>query len=159
MYWFGLILTFQLLTADSLAPVAARLKKILDRSVQFIPWHAFPEMEAEITKNKNARLFLLENIRFSPDEEKNTPALARTLAQLADIFVLDGFAVAHRRAASVSGVARYLPAYAGLLLEQEIKGLTMAAKKHRGKTVFPCYVISYRVLMWCLSVVGWPTLI
>ncbi len=121
--------------ADSLAPVAARLKKILDRSVQFIPWHAFPEMEAEITKNKNARLFLLENIRFSPDEEKNTPALARTLAQLADIFVLDGFAVAHRRAASVSGVARYLPAYAGLLLEQEIKGLTMAAKKHRGKTV------------------------
>ena len=66
---------------------------------------------------------MMENIRFSPDEKKNTGTLSQELANLVDVFVLDGFAVAHRAAASIVGVAAYVPAFAGILLEQEIKGL------------------------------------
>jgi phosphoglycerate kinase len=69
---------------------------------------------------------MLENIRFLKGEAVNAPSLAKALAGLADIFVLDGFAVAHRDAASVSGVAAYIPAYAGTLLAEEVRGLDRA---------------------------------
>ena len=72
---------------------------------------------------------MLENIRFNKGEEKNDPKLAKELASLADIFVLDGFAVAHRDAASVSGVAKFLPTYAGLLMAKEIIGLSKTTEK------------------------------
>ncbi len=72
---------------------------------------------------------MLENIRFSPEEENNAGTLAQELANLADIFVLDGFAVSHRADASVVGVAKYLPSYAGLLMEEEIKSLTKVLKR------------------------------
>ena len=74
---------------------------------------------------------MLENIRFSPDEKNNKGALAKDLAALADMFVLDGFGVAHRADASVVGVAKYLPSYAGFLLENEVKGLEKVLKKPR----------------------------
>lgn len=66
---------------------------------------------------------LLENIRFEPAEEKNDAALARRLAKGADLYVNDAFAVSHRAHASVSAITRYLPSYAGLLLEGEVKNL------------------------------------
>jgi len=72
---------------------------------------------------------MLENIRFVKGEIENSEKLSKDLANLADIFVLDGFAVAHRSASSVSGVAKYLPAYAGLLLQEEIEGLDQVVKK------------------------------
>ncbi len=72
---------------------------------------------------KNSSLSMMENIRFSPDEKNDSGKLSRQLAALADIFVLDGFAVAHRASASVAGVPKYMDAYAGLLLQKEIKNL------------------------------------
>lgn len=72
---------------------------------------------------------MLDNIRFVAGESTNDPKVAKALARLASIFVLDGFAVAHRQAASVSAVARYLPSYAGLLLFDEISVLTSVMKK------------------------------
>jgi len=74
---------------------------------------------------------MLENIRFSPEEEGNKGTLAEELANLADIFVLDGFAVSHRADASVVGVAKYLPVFAGLLMETEVKALSKVLQRPR----------------------------
>jgi phosphoglycerate kinase len=67
---------------------------------------------------------LLENIRFHPEEEKNDPAFARQLADLADLYVNDAFGTVHRAHASTEGVAHLLPAYAGLLVEKEVEALS-----------------------------------
>lgn len=102
----------------TLKPVAKVLEKLTDQKVQFCKMEDAPSADGSI--------MLLENIRFYPGEEKNDSVFARSLSELADIFVLDGFAVAHRDSASVSGVAKFLPAYAGLLLTREIVGLDRA---------------------------------
>ena len=68
-------------------------------------------------------IFMLENVRFHPGEEKNDPEFSRQLAQLGDIYVNDAFGTAHRAHSSTSGVAEFLPAYAGFLLENEVNML------------------------------------
>lgn len=107
----------------SLKVIAKRLEEILNQEVIFTELTKFAKLA------KLPKLTLLENIRFFSGEEKNDPKFAEELASLADIFVLDGFAVAHRDSASVSGVAKFLPAYAGLLLEKEIVGLSKVMEK------------------------------
>src|SRR3989339_1754985 len=87
------------------------------------------EVVGEIKKIKNGEIVMLENIRFFPDEAENENNFGKTLASIADIFVLDGFAVAHRDSGSVTGVAKHLPSYAGLLLEKEVVGLSKALVK------------------------------
>ena len=67
---------------------------------------------------------MLENSRFEPGETSNDPELARRLAALADLYVNDAFGAAHRAHATTEGVAQLLPAYAGLLLEREVRELT-----------------------------------
>lgn len=77
------------------------------------------------------QILLLENLRFSPAEEKNDPDFAKKLASMAEIFVNDAFAVSHREHASIVGIPQYLPSFAGLRLEKEVKSLKKAlmAKK------------------------------
>jgi 3-phosphoglycerate kinase len=127
----------------SLRPIANYFEKKLKHSVLFVDFspqsraghfeYHFSDLKKygilarEHTPQNN--LIMLENIRFDEDEEKDTGVLAKKLSQFADIFVLDGFGVAHRRGASVTGVARFLPAYAGLLLEQEVRALTRVVEK------------------------------
>ncbi len=101
----------------SLAPVAKELEKMLNVKV------AFEKLE-DRDGWEGKKLVMLENIRFYKGEEDNDKIFAKQLADMADMFVLDGFAVAHRDAASVSGVQNFLPSYAGLLLVQEIEGLS-----------------------------------
>lgn len=101
----------------SLVPVAKELEKLLGTKVCFNTLENRDDWEGE-------KLVLLENIRFYKGEESNDVKFAKQLAQLADIFVLDGFAVAHRDAASVSGIQNFLPSYGGLLLTTEIEGLS-----------------------------------
>ncbi len=126
----------------SLKPVAAELAKFLQKHVRLLDVleknsrvsndatrHNFVKLKLQIDKLFPSEVVMLENIRFAKGEPENSDKLAKELAGLADIFVLDGFAVAHRAAASVTGVAKYLPAYAGLLLEEEIEGLDRAIKK------------------------------
>lgn len=103
----------------TMRPVQKHFEKLLGATVALVP---LAKMRSVRVGNGEVAMF--ENIRFSPDEEKNTGTLAKELASIADLFVLDGFAVAHRTAASVSGVARYLPAFAGLLLSEEITVLS-----------------------------------
>lgn len=84
---------------------------------------------AQLTLSSPKDVLLLENLRFYPEEEENDTAFAKKLASLADVYVNDAFSVDHHPAASVSGVAKYLPSYAGLMLETEIKSLEVLLKK------------------------------
>lgn len=109
--------------ALSVAPLAKRLKEMLGvKELKVV------ELKKAL-HTKISDISMLENIRFYSGEEKNDRAFAKQLASLADMFVLDGFAVAHREAASVCGVARLLPSYAGILLEKEITGLDRVMKR------------------------------
>ncbi len=77
----------------------------------------------------NDKIWLMENIRFCPEEEANDDSFAKTLANLADVYVDDAFGNIHRAHASMVGVTKYLPSYAGLLLTREIETLSMLMKK------------------------------
>ena len=100
----------------------------LNRKVNFIDNFNFAEIRKKIKNSSPASVFLLENLRFLKGEEKNSLRLARQLASLGDIYINDDFAVSHRKDASVAAIAKFLPAYAGFLLEKEIKNLNKAMK-------------------------------
>ncbi len=117
-----------------LDPVAKRLASLLKIKVKKMGEVVGPRVETTIKNMRLGDVVMLENIRFSADEKNERGELAKQLAAYADLFVLDGFAVAHRSAASVSGVPRFIPGYAGLLLEQEINGLDKLL--HRPKVPF-----------------------
>jgi phosphoglycerate kinase len=104
-------------------PVAKRLAELLDRPVKKMDDCIGPEVEAAARAAKPGDLILLENTRFHPEEKQNDPAFAAKLASLADLYVNDAFGSAHRAHASTEGVAHYLPAVAGLLMEKELEFL------------------------------------
>jgi phosphoglycerate kinase len=79
-----------------------------------------PEVESKVRRLQEGDILVLENLRFHPEEEANDPAFTRKLAGLADIYVDDAFSTAHRVHASIVGVARYLPAVAGFLMQKEL---------------------------------------
>jgi phosphoglycerate kinase len=107
----------------SLAPVAERLAKLLDKKVIFTRDCTGPEVEKAVATMKAGDVLLLENLRFHPEEEAGDADFARALARLGDIYVNDAFGTSHRAHASIVGVTKYLPAVAGFLLEKEIKTL------------------------------------
>ncbi|MBA4420469.1 MAG: phosphoglycerate kinase [Anaerolinea sp.] len=116
----------------SLKPVAGHLSKLLGKPVKFAEDCIGPIAVAAAKALKAGEVLLLENTRFHLEEEANNQGMARALASLADLYVNDAFGTAHRAHASTEGVARYLPAAAGFLLEKEIKylGQAVAAPKH-----------------------------
>ena len=103
--------------------VARRLSRILGQTVKVANDGIGPEVDKAVAALKAGQVLLLENIRFHPEEEANDAAFAQRLARLADIYVNDAFGACHRAHASIVGVARYLPAVAGLLVEKETKVL------------------------------------
>ena len=108
----------------SLRPVATKLEELLGRAVPLLPDCVGPEVEAAAAALKPGEAVLLENLRFHAEEEANDPAFARRLASLADVYVNDAFAAAHRAHASTEGIARILhPAAAGLLMARELEAL------------------------------------
>ena len=110
----------------SLRPVANHLKKLINARVHFVEECVGPNAEAAAKGLKTGEILLLENTRFYPGETKNDPQMARDLAKLAELYVNDAFGSAHRAHASTEGVAHYLPAVAGLLMEKEIRYLGQA---------------------------------
>ncbi len=114
--------------AMRLTPVAQRLGELLGRPVTTLDDCVGPEVEAAVQAAKPGDVVLLENLRFHPEEEKNDPAFAKRLAALGDVFVNDAFGTAHRAHASTAGVADYLPAVAGFLLQKEIDFLGSAVE-------------------------------
>ncbi len=109
-----------------LTPIARRLSELLGKPIEALKQSIGPEVEDAIDGLKNGDIVLLENIRFHPEEEANDPSFAKALSQLADVFVNDAFGASHRAHASVVGVAKYLPAVAGFLMEKEIEALSGA---------------------------------
>jgi phosphoglycerate kinase len=110
----------QIVEGLKMDPVARRLSELLGRPVIKLDDCVGPEVEAAIQEAAPGDVLLLENTRFHPEEKKNDPAFAAQLADPADLFVNDAFGSAHRAHASTEGVAQYLPAVAGLLMEKEL---------------------------------------
>jgi phosphoglycerate kinase len=96
------------------------LGELLGKPVPLLPDCAGPDVRAAIVKLRRGDVVLLENVRFHPEEEANDPAFAKELAKGYDLYVNDAFGAAHRAHASTEGIARILPAYAGLLMEKEL---------------------------------------
>ena len=116
----------------SLKPVAERLGELLGRPVPLAPDCVGPEVEALAKALKPGDTLLLENLRFHPEEEANDDAFARALAALADCYVDDAFAAAHRAHASSAAITRHLsPAAAGLLMQRELEALARALDSPR----------------------------
>lgn len=103
-----------------LAVVAEKLKELTDHNVLYAKDCIGPESQGIIRTMGPGDVLLLENLRFHEEEEKNDPEFARKLAAMADVYVNDAFGTAHRAHASTAGIARYLPAVAGLLMQSEI---------------------------------------
>ncbi len=104
-------------------PVASRLGELLGGPVRKLDDCVGPAVEAAVRAMRPGDVVLLENLRFHPEEEANDPAFARALAGLADVYVNDAFGTAHRAHASTAGIAAFLPAVAGLLMERELEFL------------------------------------
>ena len=107
----------------SLAPVAARLGELLGCPVPLAADVTGESARSLADSLRDGEVLLLENVRFDPREEKNDPAFARELASLAELYVNDAFGTAHRAHASTAGVADYLPAVCGFLIEKELSFL------------------------------------
>ena len=105
----------------SMAPIGRRFAELLGKPVKVAPDVIGPEVEAEVKALKAGEVLLLENVRFYPDEEANSPEYAKALASYGDVYVNDAFGTAHRAHASTEGVAHFLPSYAGFLIEKEVK--------------------------------------
>ncbi len=108
----------------SLGPVAERLEALLSRPVPLLPDCVGPEVDERARALRPGEIVLLENLRYHAEEEANDDAFARALAGLADVYVDDAFAAAHRAHASIDAITRYLkPAAAGLLMARELQAL------------------------------------
>ena len=107
----------------SLAPVAVRLSELLGQEVIFAKDVTGEDAKAKAAALQPGQILLLENLRFDPREEKNDPEFAKELASMADVYVSDAFGAVHRAHASTAGVADYLPAYCGFLVEKELTAL------------------------------------
>ncbi len=104
----------------SLAPVAKRLSELLGQPVKMARDVIGPDADSVVASLKPGEVALLENLRFHKEEEKNDEAFAKKLASYAEVYVNDAFGTAHRAHASTEGVARFLPAVSGFLLEKEL---------------------------------------
>ncbi|MBU1027121.1 MAG: phosphoglycerate kinase [Candidatus Margulisbacteria bacterium] len=107
----------------SLAPVQKKLSELLGKPVAMAGDCVGDEVSKQAAALKDGEILLLENLRFHKAETKNDPAFAKQLASLADIYVSDAFGTVHRAHASTEGIAKNLPAYAGFLIEKELKFL------------------------------------
>lgn len=110
----------------SLAPIAARISEYLGAPVVMASDVVGPDAKAKAAALENGQVMLIENVRFHAEEEKNDPAFAKELASMADIYVNDAFGTAHRAHASTAGVADYLPAVCGYLIQKEISVMGQA---------------------------------
>lgn len=115
--------------ALSLAPVARALSHVLKHHIRFIPHLPGEEVVRVIDRMAPGGIVMLENLRFDVGETENDPACAKRLASCGDVFVNNAFGVCHRKHASIVGVTKYLPSFAGELVVREVKALSTVPKK------------------------------
>jgi len=109
--------------------VAKKLEKLLRKGVRKLDSIIDKKVEQVVEKMKPGEIIMLENIRFYPEEEKNSPKFAKELSKLGDVFINEAFAVSHRKHASIISITKYLPSVAGPLFQQEIKELNKILHK------------------------------
>ena len=108
----------------SLRKDAVNLSRLLKRKIIFIGHFDLARIKKKIAESPSGSIILLENLRFIKGEEENDAKFAKQLASLGDLYVNDAFAVSHRANASVAAITKFLPSYAGMELEAEIKHLS-----------------------------------
>lgn len=113
----------------TLKPVANRLEQLIGKKVSLIDRYWEKSVLTKLSKVPNGNVVMLENIRFVKQEELNERNFSKHLASMADYFVNDAFGTAHRVHSSIVGIAEFLPAYAGLLMDKEIRMLSEALEK------------------------------
>jgi phosphoglycerate kinase len=111
-----------------LTSIAKRLSELTNKPVQKADDCIGPDVEAKVQSLHEGDVLLLENIRFYKEETKNDPDFSQKLAKLADLYVNDAFGTAHRAHASTEGITKYIPAYAGFLIQKELEFLDGAVK-------------------------------
>ncbi len=109
-----------------LSPIGDRLAFLLDHPVKSLPEVTGPSVQGAMDAMSPGDVVLLENLRFDDGEEANDPEFSRALASLADVFVMDAFAVTHRAHASTVGVTEFLPSAMGFLVEKEVSSMGRA---------------------------------
>ncbi len=114
-----------------LAPVGEQLARLLHRPVVTLPDSVGPRVQKIISRARRGEIFLLENLRFSPFEENNDVSFAKELACGKDLYVNEAFSNCHRRHASMDAITKFLPSFAGLLLQKEIAVLEKV-REHPG---------------------------
>lgn len=112
-----------------LKPVADRLGQLLGRPVRMTGDALGPGVMTAVDKLRPGDMLLLENLRFHAAEEENDPEFAKSLAEMADVYVNDAFGSAHRAHASTEGITHHLPSVAGLLMEREVSSLSRLMEK------------------------------
>jgi phosphoglycerate kinase len=133
----------------SLRAASEALSTLIDRPVKMAPDCVGPEVEAMAKALQPGEVLMLENTRFHAGEEKNDPGLAKQMAALADVYVNDAFGSAHRAHASTEGIARFLPAVSGFLMEQELEylGRAVANPEHPYVAILGGAKISDKILV------------
>ncbi len=111
-----------------LTPIAKHLSMLTGKTVMNLKDCIGASVDKELHNLRDGEIALLENLRFHKEEEKNDPIFSKQLASLADIYVNDAFGTAHRAHASTVGIAKFLPSYAGFLVEKEIDVLSKLLK-------------------------------
>ena len=119
-------------------PIAKRLAQLIDLPVSTMPDCVGQQVESKVDMLKEGDILFLENVRFHSEEETNDPSFAQKLANLADIYVDDAFGTAHRAHGSTTGVANYLPAVAGFLMDKELR--VMGNLLHNPERPFACLI-------------------
>ena len=123
-----IIITTHIDKGNKAEPVAKRLAQLLGKKILFVSDCVGYKVALAADKMENKDIIFLENLRFNPGEEKNDKKFAKVLAEPVDIYVNDSFGVDHRNHASLVAIKKYLPAFAGLLLEKEILNLNKILK-------------------------------
>jgi len=121
-----------------MAPIAQRLSQLMGLPVSTASDCIGHEVENKVKKLRESDILVLENLRFHPEEEENDAGFAQKLASLADIYIDDAFSTAHRDHASIVGVAKYLPAVAGFLMEKELE--VMGKLLHHPERPWACLI-------------------
>jgi phosphoglycerate kinase len=107
----------------SLKQLIEPLKKALNKDIEFISDCIGVDVKNKISETDSSKIILLENCRFYSEEEANDDGFAKSLSQLADVYINDAFACSHRAHASISAITKYLPSYCGELLYDELLNL------------------------------------
>ena len=139
-----------------LGKIAQRLSEVMEQPVIMAPDCVGVDVEKLVAAMKAGDVLMLENLRFHAEEEAGDVSFAKELASLGDVYVNDAFGAAHRAHASVSVIARYLPAVAGFLMEKELENLGRILQSPARPFAAPPWPVTLSFYPWTCPIVSQP---